>query len=80
MATTFRTDGARIWTDTVTYYLEYYGLTPEEGLIQHIDARWRDGRFISETDLETAIQAANFVLYPPSPHARKAAWPSGPQG
>ena len=76
--TSFRTDGEWIWTDTVTYYLEHYGLAPDAELIEHIDARWRAGRFASETDHETAIQAANFVMHPPSPDAGKAVWVSGP--
>lgn len=78
--TNFRTDGEWIWTDTVTYYLEYYGLAPDADLIKHIEARWRAGRFTSETDHETAVEAANFVMYPPSQHAGKAAWASGPPG
>jgi hypothetical protein len=78
--TSFRSDGEWIWTDTVTYYLEYYGLAPDAELVEHIDARWRAGLFDSETDHETAIQAANFVLYPPSPQAGEAAWVSGPPG
>jgi hypothetical protein len=78
--TSFRTDGDWIWTDTATYYLEYYGLAPDAELITHIDAQWQAGRLTSETDHETAVQAANFVLYPPSQHAGKAAWVSGPPG
>jgi len=34
----FRTDGAWIWTDAVTYYLETYGLRPDPGLCDHIAA------------------------------------------
>jgi hypothetical protein len=78
--TSFRTDGEWIWTDTATYYLENYGLAPDAELTGHIDARWRAGRLTSETDHETAVRAANFVLYPPSPHAGKAAWAPGPPG
>ncbi|GIJ50328.1 hypothetical protein Val02_72140 [Virgisporangium aliadipatigenens] len=37
----FRTDGAWIWTDTVTYYLEHHGLSPEPGLLRHIEGRDR---------------------------------------
>lgn len=76
--TSFRTDGEWIWTDTATYYLEYYGLAPDAELITHIDGQRQAGRLTSETDHETAVQAANFVLYPPSQHAGKAAWVSGP--
>lgn len=34
----FRTDGAWIWTDAVSYYLETYGLRPDPGLCGHIAA------------------------------------------
>jgi hypothetical protein len=34
----FRTDGAWIWTDTVTYYLETYGLEPDSELAAHVAA------------------------------------------
>jgi hypothetical protein len=37
-----RTDGAWIWTDTVTYYLEEYALSPDAGLLEHIrDQKYR---------------------------------------
>lgn len=35
----FRTDGAWIWTDTVTYYLRVYGLAPDQELLAHIRRR-----------------------------------------
>lgn len=34
---TFRTDGHWIWPDTVTYYLEQYGLFVDDELLSHID-------------------------------------------
>jgi hypothetical protein len=34
----FRTDGAWIWTDAVTYYLEAHGLAPDPDLTAHIAA------------------------------------------
>jgi hypothetical protein len=34
----YRTDGAWVWTDTVTYYLETYGLSPDADLMAHIEA------------------------------------------
>jgi hypothetical protein len=76
----FRTDGEWIWTDTVAYYLEQHGLAPDEELAAHIDARWQAGHVDAETDHETAVQAANFLLYPPPQHARQAAWTSGEGG
>lgn len=35
----FRTDGAWIWTDTVTYYLEEHRIRPDEELCEHIVAQ-----------------------------------------
>jgi hypothetical protein len=78
--TSFRTDGEWIWTDTVAYYLEQHGMAPDEELAAHIDARWQEGDVDAETDYETAVVAANFLLHPPPPHARKAAWTPGANG
>jgi len=76
--TSFRTDGEWIWTDTVAYYLEQHGMAPDEELAAHIDARWQAGDLDAWTDEETAVMAANFLLYPPPEHARQAAWTPGP--
>ncbi len=75
--TSFRTDGEWIWTDTVAYYLEQHGLAPDEELAAHIDACLEAGDVDAETDYETAVEAANFLLYPPPEHARQAAWTPG---
>jgi hypothetical protein len=75
--TSFRTDGEWIWTDTVAYYLEQHGLAPDEELAAHIDERWQAGDVDAQTDQETAVIAANFLLYPPAEHARQAAWTPG---
>jgi hypothetical protein len=69
----FRTDGEWIWTDTAAYYLEQHSLAPDEALAAHIEARWRAGDTDAQTDEETAIAAANFLLNPPPEYARKAA-------
>jgi hypothetical protein len=76
----FRTDGEWIWTDTVSYYLEQHGLAPDEELAAHIDARWQAGDVDAETDYDTAVEAANFLLYPPPEYDRKAAWTPGANG
>jgi hypothetical protein len=76
----FRTDGEWIWTDTVAYYLEHHGLAPDEELTAHVDARWQAGDLDAETDFETAVQAANFLLYPPAEFARQPAWTPGTGG
>lgn len=75
--TSFRTDGEWIWTDTVAYYLEQHSMAPDEELAAHIDARCEAGDIDAETDYDTAVQAANFLLYPPPEYARKAAWTPG---
>jgi hypothetical protein len=73
----FRTDGEWIWTDTVAYYLEHHGMAPDEELVAHVDSRWQTGELDAETDYETAVEAANFLLYPPAEFAREPAWTSG---
>jgi hypothetical protein len=78
--TSFRTDGEWIWTDTVAYYLEQHGLAPDDELAAHIDARWQAGDADAETDGETAVAAATFLLYPPPKEAREAAWTAGANG
>jgi hypothetical protein len=78
--TSFRSDGEWIWTDTVTYYLEEHGLAPDEELVAHIEARWEAGYTSAEVDSQTAVDAANFMLYPPPEYARKAAWTPGANG
>lgn len=74
----FRTDGEWVWTDTVAYYLEQHGLAPDEELAAHIDARWQAGEVDAQADEETAVAAADFLLYPPAEYAREAAWTPGP--
>jgi hypothetical protein len=78
--TSFRTDGEWIWTDTVAYYLEQHGMAPDEDLVTHIDERLQAGDTDAETDQDTAVAAANFLLYPPPEHARQAAWISESDG
>lgn len=34
----YRTDGSWVWTDTVTYYLRTYGLSPDPDLLAHLRA------------------------------------------
>ena len=76
----FRTDGEWIWTDTVAYYLQQHGMAPDEELAAHIETRWQGGDPDAETDYETAVVAANFLLHPPPEHARQAAWTPGASG
>jgi hypothetical protein len=78
--TSFRSDGEWIWTDTVTYYLEEHGLAADEELAAHIEARGQAGNTSAEIDSQTAVDAANFLLYPPPEYARKAAWTPGASG
>jgi hypothetical protein len=75
--TSFRTDGEWIWTDTVTYYLEQYGLAPDEELAAHIDARWQAGNTSATTDSQTLVRAANFLLDAPPEHVSDLRGSSG---
>jgi hypothetical protein len=61
----FRTDGEWIWTDTITYYLDEYGLAPEPGLLAHIRARMDEQRL--EPAPEVLEGAVAFILTPPAP-------------
>jgi hypothetical protein len=69
-----RTDGEWIWADTVTYYLDRYRLAPDTELTAHIRSQIAAGQTTPDTDRETAIAAANFMLHPPSEHRRTAVW------
>jgi hypothetical protein len=60
---TFRTDGAWIWTDTVTYYLEAHGLAPDPELGAHIA---RSGYTCPAVDDATARRALD-ELYGSTP-------------
>ncbi len=55
----FRTDGERIWTDTVEYYLTHHGIAPDAGLTAHIGA-WARGPAVPDT----AVRAVDFLLRP----------------
>ncbi|GHF63809.1 hypothetical protein GCM10018790_47160 [Kitasatospora xanthocidica] len=59
----FRTDGRWIWTDTVTYYLEEYGLAPDPELLAHVRAQG-DGPW-AEPEPAVLERAVSFVLTPP---------------
>ena len=73
----FRTDGEWIWTDTVAYYLERYSLAPDAEFTAHVRQRLSQGTLVPDTDRETAIRAAEFLLHPPPAHARRAVWSPG---
>jgi len=75
----FRTDGTWIWTDAVTYYLEQHSLAPDEELARYIMARRRAGCRVGETDHQSAVKAADFLLNPPD-QARTAVWVPGAGG
>jgi hypothetical protein len=61
----FRTDGEWIWTDTVGYYLDEYGLAPEAGLLAHIRSRMDVPPPVPAP--EVLEQAVAFILRPPAP-------------
>lgn len=60
----YRTDGEWIWTDTVTYYLDEYGLAPEAGLLAHVRSRMDEQRVAPAS--EVLEQAVAFILTPPT--------------
>ncbi|MGA5824023.1 hypothetical protein ACPC54_40025 [Kitasatospora sp. NPDC094028] len=70
----FRTDGRWIWTDTVTYYLEEYGLAPDPELLAHVREQG-DGPW-PEPEPGVLEQAASFVLTPPEA-AAEPVWTAG---
>ncbi|HEY5988161.1 MAG TPA: hypothetical protein VIV12_17570 [Streptosporangiaceae bacterium] len=60
----FRTDGEWIWADTVEYYLTHHGIVPDADLTAHIEARLAQGQTVPDTDHDTAVRAADFLLRP----------------
>jgi hypothetical protein len=66
-----RTDGAWIWTDATTYYLERYNLMPDPGLLRHIRAA---GYRMPEVD-RVAIHRATAVLQEPPENAPRWTYP-----
>ncbi|MDH6133280.1 hypothetical protein P3T37_002675 [Kitasatospora sp. MAA4] len=65
---TYRTDSSWIWTDTVIYYLDRYGLAPEPGLLAHVRARCAAGA-VPSADEAVLERAVAFVLTPPEEEA-----------
>lgn len=78
--TSFRTDGHWIWTETAEYYLDRYGLAPDAQLTEHVQAQCGRGRLLPDTDQDTAVRAAEFLLHPPPEQARTAVWFPGNAG
>jgi hypothetical protein len=72
--TSFRTDGEWIWTDTVEYYLSQYGLAPDAELTEHIQHQVGLGHAVPDTDTDTAVEAADFLLNPPATPDTTAVW------
>lgn len=52
---TFRTDGRWVWTDTVSYYLERYGLAPEPDLLAYLRAAPDSGPEVSDVALHRVL-------------------------
>ena len=73
---TFRTDGTWIWTDTVVYYLDRHGMSPDARLAAHIEAMCARGADPG-ADLDTATRAADFLLNPPESRKHTAVWKVG---
>ncbi|MDH6108927.1 hypothetical protein P3T36_006280 [Kitasatospora sp. MAP12-15] len=74
----YRTDGVWIWTDTITYYLEEYGLAPEPGLLAHLRQRVRAGVGPSaDADADVLERAVAFILTPPPEEEAEPVWTLG---
>jgi hypothetical protein len=58
----YRTDGTWVWTDTVTYYLRTYGLSPDPELLAHL----RAGGFAMPRVDAVAEHRAMAALYLPA--------------
>lgn len=69
----FRTDGAWIWTDAVTYYLEVHGLAPDPDLTAHIAA----SRYLCRAVDDVTVRRALDELSGPPPGADGPAADSG---
>ncbi|MCE0538776.1 hypothetical protein LWF15_25070 [Kineosporia rhizophila] len=51
----FRTDGQWVWTDTVTFYLENYGLAPEPDLLAHLRRSGEEGPEVSDVAVHRVL-------------------------
>ncbi|WP_285599421.1 hypothetical protein [Kineosporia sp. NBRC 101731] len=52
---TFRTDGHWVWTDTISYYLERYGLAPEPELLSYLRLAQDAGPEVSDVALHRVL-------------------------
>ncbi len=52
---TFRTDGHWVWTDTIGYYLERYGLAPEPDLLAYLRLTQNSGAEVSDVALHRVL-------------------------
>lgn len=59
---TYRTDGAWIWTDTVSYYLREHSLAPDPELVAHVGAAGARATQVPAVALHRALAA----LYAPA--------------
>ncbi|MFD8781857.1 hypothetical protein [Kitasatospora sp. NPDC059599] len=60
----YRCDGRWIWTDTVTYYLDRYGLAPEPGLLAYVRERLAAGEAPAPLASEVRERVVDFLLAP----------------
>ncbi|GAB3240296.1 hypothetical protein [Kineosporia babensis] len=58
---TFRTDGRWVWTDTISYYLEHYGLAPEPELLDYLRRTQDEGPEVSDVALHRVL---SFLQHP----------------
>jgi hypothetical protein len=53
----FRTDGEWIWSDAIAYYLDRYGLAPDDAFLEHIRQRRYMSTEVDEITLHRALSA-----------------------
>lgn len=52
---TIRTDGEYVWTGAVTYYVQTYGVAPNEEFLQYLRDRGYEQRIPSKEELDAAM-------------------------
>jgi hypothetical protein len=75
----YRCDGRWIWTDTVTYYLDAYGLAPEPGLLGYVRERLAAGEVPPALTPDVQDRAVTFLLEPPAT-GQETVWEVDPTG
>jgi hypothetical protein len=68
----FQTDGVWIWQEATAYYLQRYGIAPEDDLVAHIEAAgYAPPAQLPDDVLNAAADAALGPVTPPTPDVRR---------